>query len=56
VVLPALNSRHTEKHLVRTMHELAIVTDQEYIAIETILIEISKMTNGWIKYIHGGAE
>ncbi len=39
------------KHLVRTEYELKIINDKTYFRIEGMLIEISKMTNGWIKYI-----
>ncbi len=39
------------KHLVRTEYELKIIPEKTYIEISSLLIEISKMTNGWIKYI-----
>ncbi len=39
------------KHLIRTEYELKIINDKTYFRIEGVLIEISKMTNGWIKYI-----
>lgn len=39
------------KHLVRTEYELKIITEKQYISAESQLIETSKMTNGWIKYL-----
>lgn len=39
------------KNLVRTEYELKIIDEKTYIRIESALIETSKMTNGWIKYI-----
>ncbi len=39
------------KHLIRTEHELKIIDQKTYFRIEGLLIETSKMTNGWIKYI-----
>ena len=39
------------KHLIRTEHELHIIDEKSYIRIESVIIETSKMTNGWIKYI-----
>lgn len=39
------------KQLVRVSHELNIVNEKIYIALETDLREISKMTNGWFKYL-----
>ena len=39
------------KHLVRTEHELTIITEKQYIHVESLLIETSKMANGWIKYV-----
>lgn len=39
------------KHLVRTEHELKIITEKQYLNVEALLVETSKMTNGWIKYI-----
>lgn len=39
------------KHLVRTEYELKIIDQKTYIRIESSLIETSKMTNGWIKYL-----
>lgn len=39
------------KHFVRTEHELKIIDEKTYIRIEMLIIETSKMTNGWIKYI-----
>jgi hypothetical protein len=39
------------KHFIRTEHELKIIDEKTYIRIEKLIIETSKMTNGWIKYI-----
>ncbi len=39
------------KHLIRTEHELAILDLKTYIRLSEQLIEISKMTNGWISYV-----
>lgn len=38
------------KQLARTEHELEIINRKTYWFIERQLVEISKMTNGWIKY------
>ncbi|MDO8564553.1 MAG: four helix bundle protein [bacterium] len=43
------------KHLVRTEHELQIIDDKTYLRISEQLVEISKMTNGWINYTQKGA-
>jgi hypothetical protein len=39
------------KHLIRTEHEMTIIDQKTYIRIESLLVETSKMTNGWIKYL-----
>jgi hypothetical protein len=39
------------KRLFRIMFELEIIENKKYIELEFDLIEISKMTNGWIKYL-----
>jgi hypothetical protein len=39
------------KHFIRTEHELKIIDEKTYIRIEMLVIETSKMTNGWIKYL-----
>jgi hypothetical protein len=39
------------KHFIRTEHELKIIDEKTYIRIEMLIVETSKMTNGWIKYI-----
>ncbi|HPN96883.1 MAG TPA: four helix bundle protein [Candidatus Moranbacteria bacterium] len=39
------------KRLFRIMSELEIIEQKKYIELEFDLIEISKMTNGWIKYL-----
>ena len=40
------------KRLVRMMMELNIIQSEKYIELEFDLQEISKMTNGWIKYLN----
>jgi len=39
------------KRLFRIAHELKIIEDKKYLELELDLQEISKMTNGWIKYL-----
>lgn len=39
------------KQLIRTEYELKIITEKVYLQIEHKLQEISKMTNGWLKYL-----
>jgi hypothetical protein len=39
------------KQLIRTEYELKIITEKVYLQIELKLQEISKMTNGWLKYL-----
>ena len=39
------------KHFVRVEYELHIIDEKAYIRIESGIIETSKMTNGWIKYL-----
>jgi hypothetical protein len=39
------------KHLIRTEHELKIIDQKTYIRLESMVIEISKMATGWIKYL-----
>jgi hypothetical protein len=41
----------TSKRLIRICKELNIIDDKNYIDVEFNLCEISKMTNGWIKYL-----
>ena len=43
------------KHLVRTEQELKTITEGVYLRLSTELVEISKMTNGWIAYTQKGA-
>lgn len=54
--LPPLNSARIKieilKRLLRITNELNIVEIKRYIDIELSLQEISKMTNGWIKYLN----
>jgi len=40
------------KRLFRITNELNIIETKHYIDIELSLQEISKMTNGWIKYLN----
>jgi len=53
--LPILNSTRIKieslKRLIRICRELNIIDDKIYIIIESSLQEISKMTNGWIRYL-----
>lgn len=39
------------KHLIRTEYELKILSEKNYLFAASFLQEISKMVNGWIKYI-----
>ncbi len=39
------------KHLVRTEHELHIIEEKSYLRIAVLIVETSKMANGWIKYL-----
>ncbi len=39
------------KRLFRITNELKIIQDKAYFKIEADLQEMSKMTNGWIKYL-----
>lgn len=39
------------KRFFRIAHELNIINRKKYIEFEYALQEISKMTNGWIKYL-----
>jgi len=53
--LPILNSARIKieilKRLIRISHELNIIGRKKYIELESDLQEISKMANGWIKYL-----
>ncbi|KKT20936.1 MAG: hypothetical protein UW06_C0049G0001, partial [Parcubacteria group bacterium GW2011_GWE1_43_8] len=40
------------KHLIRNMAELNIITQKMYLSLEIDLQELSKMTNGWLKYLN----
>ena len=40
------------KHLVRSELELYIIDQDKYIDLQADLQEISKMANGWIKYLN----
>ncbi|MDP1625266.1 MAG: four helix bundle protein [bacterium] len=39
------------KQLVRTAHEIKSLEERNYLRFAEILQEISKMANGWIKYL-----
>src|SRR3989344_789175 len=39
------------KRLIRITYELNVIESKKYINLESDLQEISKMTNGWIKYL-----
>jgi len=39
------------KQLVRSVHELNIYGEKIYLDLQSQLQEISKMTNGWIKFV-----
>lgn len=53
--LPILNSARIKievlKKLIRITRELNIIENKNYIYLESDLQEISKMINGWIKYL-----
>ncbi|MDP3710283.1 MAG: four helix bundle protein [bacterium] len=53
--LPLLDSARTEievlKRLLTIAHELKIIQTNYYLQLESDLQEISKMTNGWIRYL-----
>jgi hypothetical protein len=53
--LPLLNSARIKiealKIFFRIAHELDIINQKLYIELESDLQEISKMANGWIKYL-----
>jgi len=39
------------KRLIRIAHEISIFTTKQYLQLERDLQTISKMLNGWIKYL-----
>lgn len=39
------------KRFIRIEHQLNVINEKTYLDIERRLQEISKMTNGWIKYL-----
>lgn len=53
---PLLNSCRIKievlKRLIRIAHELNIVEVKKYLELENSLEEISRMVNGWIKYLN----
>lgn len=40
------------KRLLRIAYELSIIENKKYLLLESDLQEISKMTNGWLKYLN----
>lgn len=52
---PFLNSTRIKiemlKNFFRIIHEMEIINQKIYIKLELDLQELSKMTNGWIKYL-----
>jgi len=40
----------TIKHLVRMEHNMHIIPQKKYIAIQSLLVELSKMSLGWERY------
>jgi len=42
----------TLKRLFRIMEELKVILHEKYIELESDLQEISKMVNGWIRYLN----
>jgi len=53
--LPILNAARIKieilKRLIRVTFELKIIENKKYLDLESDLQEISKMTNGWRKYL-----
>ena len=53
--LPSLNSARIKievlKRLFRIANEINIIENKTYLNFELDLQELSKMTNGWIKYL-----
>ncbi len=53
--IPTLNIARTKtellKQLIRITNDLKIIEFKKYISLESNLEEISKMINGWIKYL-----
>ncbi|MES2059522.1 MAG: four helix bundle protein [Patescibacteria group bacterium] len=39
------------KHLIRTECELKIINERTYLRLSEQMVEISKMTNGWLNFI-----
>jgi hypothetical protein len=39
------------KNLVRTEYEIKVIDTKTYLRISGQLVEISKMTNGWINFV-----
>ena len=39
------------KHLIRTEHELGIIDVRTYLRLSEQIVEISKMTNGWLNFV-----
>ena len=41
----------TTKQIVRTANEIGVIPEKQYLAWQSSLQEMSKMTNGWLKYL-----
>ena len=39
------------KQIVRTANEIGVIPEKQYLAWQSSLQEMSKMTNGWLKYL-----
>jgi len=39
------------QNIIRTEYELQIIEEKSYIRLSEQLVEISKMTNGWLSYV-----
>lgn len=39
------------KQLIRAEYEMHIITEKSYISLSEKIVESSKMTNGWLKYV-----
>jgi hypothetical protein len=38
------------KHLIRMSSEVGIIEDEKYLGLQKLLVEISRMAGGWLKY------
>ncbi len=39
------------KHTIRTEYEFKIINEKEYLRLAGQIVEISRMINGWIRYL-----